>query len=120
MAQKLQKLSQNAQYLTAFDIIQLKKKYLFVCETNRLACFIPIWVPNSKTNTKYFWIIFLNQIIRPIILIILLNCLLQYLSQDREMSDHEEVELLLEGYRSDMQEIHLELRSMRTQIDDTR
>ena len=25
MAQKLQKLSQNAQYLTAFDIIQLKK-----------------------------------------------------------------------------------------------
>ena len=45
---------------------------------------------------------------------------LQYLSQDREMSDHEEVELLLEGYRSDMQEIHLELRSMRAQIDDTR
>ena len=36
------------------------------------------------------------------------------------MSDHEEVELLLEGYRSDMQEIHLELRSMRAQIDDTR
>jgi hypothetical protein len=27
----------------------------------------------------------------------------QYLSQDREMSDHEEVELLLEGYRGDMQ-----------------
>jgi hypothetical protein len=36
------------------------------------------------------------------------------------MSDHEEVELLLEGYRSDMQEIQLELRSMRGQIDDTR
>jgi hypothetical protein len=36
------------------------------------------------------------------------------------MIDHEEVELLLEGYRSDMQEIHLELRSMRGQIDDTR
>ena len=44
----------------------------------------------------------------------------QYLSQDREMEDHEEVELLLEGYRSDFQEIQLELRSMRLQIDDTR
>ena len=39
---------------------------------------------------------------------------------DREIEDHEEVELLLEGYRSDLQEMQLELRSMRGQIDDTR
>ena len=45
---------------------------------------------------------------------------LKYLSQDREMNDHEEVELWLEGYRSDFQEVQLELRSMRAQIDDTR
>ena len=32
---------------------------------NRLACFDPIWVPNSELNTKYFQIIFSNQIICP-------------------------------------------------------
>ena len=36
------------------------------------------------------------------------------------MKDHEEIELLLEGYRSDLQEMQIELRSMRGQIDDTR
>ena len=39
---------------------------------------------------------------------------------EREIEDHEEVELLLEGYRSDLQEMQIELRSMRGQIDDTR
>ncbi len=39
---------------------------------------------------------------------------------DRAVKDHEEIELLLEGYRSDLQELQIELRSMRGQIDDTR
>ena len=42
------------------------------------------------------------------------------LFSEREVEDHEEVELLLEGYRSDLQEMQLELKSMREQIDDTR
>ena len=50
------------QYLTVFDF---KKGIRFVCETNTLACFDLIWVPNSETNTEYFRIIFVNRIIRP-------------------------------------------------------
>ena len=34
----------------------------------RLACFNLIWVPNNKMNTKYFRIIFLNQLICPSLL----------------------------------------------------
>ena len=50
------------QYLTLLDF---KKGINFLYKTNRLACFYPIWVPNSKTNTEYFWIIFFNRIICP-------------------------------------------------------
>jgi hypothetical protein len=32
------------------------------------------------------------------------------LSIDREQSDHEEVEILFEGYRSDLEEVLIELR----------
>ena len=39
------------QYLTLFDF---KTGICFLYKTNR----DPIWVLNSKTNTKYFWIIF--------------------------------------------------------------
>ena len=38
----------------------------------------------------------------------------------RNVEEHEEVELLLEGYRSDLLQMQLELRSMEGQIDDTR
>ena len=38
--------------------------WLFI-STNRLACFDPVWVSNSKTNTVYFWKTFFNRIIRP-------------------------------------------------------
>ena len=39
---------------------------------------------------------------------------------DREVADHEEVELLLEGYRSDLLELQLELGLVRGQIEDMR
>ena len=39
---------------------------------------------------------------------------------ERKVEDHEEVELLLEGYRSDLQEMQIELILMKGQIDDTR
>ena len=45
------------QYSTLFDI---KKGVHFLDETKSLACFDPIWVTNSKTNTQYFQIIFSN------------------------------------------------------------
>ena len=54
MAQKLPKMSQMptiGHYLTVFN---LKKGIKFLDETNRLACFDPIWVPYSETNSKYF------------------------------------------------------------------
>ena len=38
---------------------------------NRLACFDTIRVANNDMNTKYFWIIFLNQIIFPSLLLCL-------------------------------------------------
>ena len=54
-------MSQNAHYSTVFDSIRqystlfdFKKGICFLYETNRLACFDPIRVPNSKTNTEYF------------------------------------------------------------------
>ncbi len=39
---------------------------------------------------------------------------------DREIKDHGEVVILLEGYRADLQEMEIELQSMRKQIEDTR
>ena len=36
------------------------------------------------------------------------------------MRQHEEVELLLEGYENDLQEMQIELRLMLAQIEDTR
>ena len=69
------KITKNVPKCPAFDSIQqystlfdFKKGICFVCKTNRLACFNPIRVPNSKTYTKYFGIIFLNRIIRPSLL----------------------------------------------------
>ena len=53
------------QYSTLFDF---KKGIRFLYETNRLAYFDPIWVPNSKTNTEYFGIMFSNQTICPSLL----------------------------------------------------
>ena len=41
------------------------KRYVLLIETNRLACFDPIGVPNKKMNIEYFSIIFLSQIIYP-------------------------------------------------------
>ena len=59
-------------YLTLFDIIRtystlfdFKKGIRFLYQKNRLACFHPIRVPNSKMNTEYFQIIFFNRIIHP-------------------------------------------------------
>ena len=43
-----------------------------------------------------------------------------FLPLERDVDDHEEVELLLEGYRGDLLEMHLELRAMRGQIEDTK
>ena len=40
--------------------------------------------------------------------------------KDRKDDDHEEVELMLEGFRADLQEIMTELRSFHSQIEDTR
>ena len=61
MAQKLPKLVHNGpkwplflsiqQYLTLFDF---RKGIRFLYEINSLAFFDPIWLPNSKTITKYF------------------------------------------------------------------
>jgi len=62
MAQKCPKMPTIRQYLTLFDF---EKGICFLYETNRLACFDPIGVPNSKMNTEYFRIIFFNRIIRP-------------------------------------------------------
>ena len=62
MAQKCPKMPTIRQYLTLFDF---EKGICFLDEMNRLACFDPIGVPNSKMNTEYFRIIFFNQIIRP-------------------------------------------------------
>lgn len=42
------------------------------------------------------------------------------LALGREMNQHEEVQLLLEGYENDLQEMQIELRSMLAQIEDTR
>jgi hypothetical protein len=39
-----------------------------------------------------------------------------YLSEKRDVSEHEEVELLLEGYRLDLQEIQLSNRTMLAQV----
>ena len=39
---------------------------------------------------------------------------------DRETKDHGEVVILLEGYRTDLQEMEMELQSMWKQIEDTR
>ena len=50
------------QYLTLFDF---KKGIRFLFETNRLACFVLIWVPNSETKTEYFRIIFPDRIVGP-------------------------------------------------------
>ena len=46
-----------------FDIIQLKKGICFFWEMNRMAFFDPIRVLNNETNPKYFWILFIIQII---------------------------------------------------------
>ena len=62
MAQKCPKMHTIRQYSTVFDF---KKGICFLYETNRLACFDPIRVPNTETNTEYFRIIFFNRIIRP-------------------------------------------------------
>ena len=43
------------QYSTLFNF---KKGIRFLFKTNRLACFDPIWVPNSETSTEYSPIIF--------------------------------------------------------------
>ena len=51
MAQKLPKMSQNAHYLKLF---KFEKGIRFLYKAYRLDCFDPIWVPNSKMNTKYF------------------------------------------------------------------
>jgi len=39
---------------------------------------------------------------------------------DREIKDHGEVVILLEGYRTDLQEMEIELQSMCKQIEDIR
>ena len=54
---KCEKITTIWQYSTVFDLI---KGICFLCKTNRLACFRPIWIPNNKMNTKYFWIIFFS------------------------------------------------------------
>jgi len=43
-----------------------------------------------------------------------------YLSEKRDISEHEEVELLLEGYRLDLQEIQLANQTMLGRIDETK
>lgn len=50
---------------------------------------------------------------------VILNSL-QYLTMDREESDHEEVELLLEGCRSEIERIHVHCKSMRINVDDSK
>ena len=72
MAHKLPVMSQNAHKLTVFESIQhyltlldFKKGIRFFYETNRLACFNPIQVPNSGTNTNYFQKNLFNPIICP-------------------------------------------------------
>jgi hypothetical protein len=46
------------QYLTLFNF---KKGIRLLHKTNRLAKFDLIWALSSKTNTKYFQIIFFNK-----------------------------------------------------------
>lgn len=46
--------------------------------------------------------------------------IVEYSKSERKEEEHEEVELLLEGYRSDLEEIIIELRSFHSQIDDTK
>jgi hypothetical protein len=46
--------------------------------------------------------------------------IVEYSNSERKEEEHEEVELLLEGYRSDLEEIIIELRSFHSQIDDTK
>ena len=44
------KINKNVPKCHLFDSIRLKKGICFLCETNRLACFDPIVVPEADTG----------------------------------------------------------------------